>query len=62
MKRIFLIATLMVLINLQPTFAQAKRSMNSLPLVDPVTQCAWRYYYYQVTQLDNKREPGTVKE
>jgi hypothetical protein len=46
MKRIFLIATLMVLINLQPTFAQAKRSMNSLPLVDPVTQCALRYYYY----------------
>lgn len=46
MKRIFLIATLLVLINLQPTFAQVKKGINSQQLVDPVTQCALRYYYY----------------
>lgn len=46
MKRIAPIITLIIVLSTQIALSQTQRNTNSLPLVDPVTQCALRYYYY----------------
>ena len=46
MKKVSLIISLVVLFGAQIAHSQTQRKTNSLPLVDPITQCALRYYYY----------------
>lgn len=46
MKKLLLLIALVFLLSLQSTFAQSRTIAKSAPLVDPVTQCALRYYYY----------------
>lgn len=46
MKKLSIISSLIILFSTQVVLAQMQKKTNSLPLVDPITQCALRYYYY----------------
>lgn len=46
MKKLSLISSLIILLGTQIALSQTRKNTDSLPIVDPVSQCAYRYYYY----------------